>query len=54
MTGFTVINPGMLSLIQDSGRYGFLDAGITTGAHLITILLAGPISFAIMRILLPA
>ena len=31
MTGFTVINPGMLSLIQDSGRYGFLDAGITTG-----------------------
>lgn len=31
MTGFTVINSGMLSLIQDSGRYGFLDAGITTG-----------------------
>jgi len=31
MKGFKVINPGMLSLIQDAGRYGFHRMGITTG-----------------------
>ena len=31
MSGLKVINPGLLSLIQDAGRYGFYKAGITTG-----------------------
>ena len=31
MTGLKVINPGMYSLIQDSGRQGFHNIGITTG-----------------------
>ena len=31
MTGLKVINPGMLSLIQDTGRHGFHNIGITSG-----------------------
>lgn len=31
MTGLKVINPGMYTLIQDSGRQGFHNIGITTG-----------------------
>ena len=31
MSGFTVVNPGMFSLIQDAGRHGFHNIGITTG-----------------------
>jgi biotin-dependent carboxylase-like uncharacterized protein len=31
MSGLMVINPGMLSLVQDAGRHGFHNIGITTG-----------------------
>lgn len=31
MSGLKVINPGMLSLIQDTGRHGFHNIGITSG-----------------------
>jgi biotin-dependent carboxylase-like uncharacterized protein len=31
MTGFTVIQPGILSLLQDHGRYGHHSIGLTTG-----------------------
>ena len=34
MNGFTVIQPGLLSLIQDSGRYGQHRIGLTTGGPL--------------------
>lgn len=34
MSGLKVINPGMLSLIQDSGRHGFHNIGITSGGPL--------------------
>ncbi|WOH38386.1 biotin-dependent carboxyltransferase family protein [Thalassotalea fonticola] len=32
--GFKVLNPGMLTLIQDLGRYGCHDIGLTTGGPL--------------------
>jgi biotin-dependent carboxylase-like uncharacterized protein len=32
--GFTVINPGMLTLIQDAGRFGFHGIGLTNGGPL--------------------
>ena len=31
MSGLMVMNPGMLSLVQDAGRNGFHNIGITTG-----------------------
>jgi len=31
MSGFKVLSPGILSLIQDKGRFGFHDIGITSG-----------------------
>ena len=31
MNGLKVINPGILSLIQDAGRHGYHNIGITTG-----------------------
>ncbi|MDX3775031.1 biotin-dependent carboxyltransferase family protein [Chromatiaceae bacterium AAb-1] len=34
MTGFTVLSPGILSLLQDSGRYGYSNIGLTTGGPL--------------------
>jgi len=34
MSGLKVIQPGILSLIQDAGRYGFHNIGITTGGAL--------------------
>ncbi len=34
MSGFSVINPGMLSLLQDGGRYGQHRIGLTTGGPL--------------------
>lgn len=30
MSGFEVIKPGILSLIQDKGRFGFMSIGVTT------------------------
>ena len=34
MTGFTVIQPGILSLLQDHGRYGHHSIGLTTGGSI--------------------
>ncbi len=34
MSGFKVINPGMLTLIQDAGRFGFHGIGLTNGGPL--------------------
>ena len=34
MSGFTVVQPGMLSLLQDRGRYGQHRIGLTTGGPL--------------------
>ena len=34
MNGFTVIQPGMLSLLQDGGRYGQHRIGLTNGGPL--------------------
>jgi biotin-dependent carboxylase-like uncharacterized protein len=34
VSGFRVINPGMLSLLQDSGRFGCHRIGLTTGGPL--------------------
>lgn len=34
MKGFSVLNPGMLSLLQDGGRYGHHRIGLTTGGPL--------------------
>ena len=34
MTGFTVQQPGLLSLLQDRGRYGAHKLGLTTGGPL--------------------
>ena len=34
MSGFKVINPGMLTLIQDTGRFGFHGIGLTNGGPL--------------------
>ena len=32
--GFNVIQPGLLSLVQDSGRFGLHGIGLTTGGPL--------------------
>eukprot|EP00494_Astrolonche_serrata_P013711 UN13835 len=34
MSGFTVNQPGLLTLIQDHGRYGEHNLGLTTGGPL--------------------
>lgn len=40
MTGLTVINPGMLTLLQDSGRFGHHRIGLTNGGPLDRLAMA--------------
>lgn len=45
---FKVLQPGLLSLIQDLGRFGQHDIGLTTGGPLDSEAFYGPIAYFTM------